>query len=207
MSRPSPRTERLGLLGGTFDPPHIGHVAAARKCLETLSLDRLLFVVANEPWQKSPLRRITPAEDRLAMAKAAAGEVPRAEVSRIELDRGGPSYTIETVEKLREEAELLGSLPPDVFLIVGADVVAWLPTWHRVDELRGLVTLVVVARPNMPPSSLVSEWRSVGIEGLDADVSSSQVRDLLEQGASADDLVPESVRHCILLRGLYAVRR
>src|SRR6185437_1684705 len=98
------RAERIGLLGGTFDPPHAGHLAAALACRDALALDRLLLVVANHPWQKAPQRRISPAEDRLAMVQAAVDGVPGLEVSRMEIDRGGPSYTIETVDALRQDA-------------------------------------------------------------------------------------------------------
>src|SRR5580700_209321 len=122
MSSPERRGERLGILGGTFDPPHLGHVAAARSCRDQLALDRVLFVVANDPWQKSPQRAVTPAADRLAMAEAAVADLDRVEVSRIELDRGGPSYTIDTVEALAATAVGAGRPVPEQFLIVGGDV-------------------------------------------------------------------------------------
>src|SRR5580700_10467910 len=117
------RRERLGLLGGTFDPPTVGHVAAAVGSREQLALDRVLFVVANDPWQKSPRRAVSPAADRLAMVEAAIEGVEGAEVSRIELDRGGPSYSVETVEALARAATEGGAEAPEQFLIVGADVV------------------------------------------------------------------------------------
>ena len=88
--------ERLGLLGGTFDPPHEGHLDAARRCRDALGLDRVLLVVANDPWQKAPA---TPAADRYAMVEAAVEGVDRVEASRLEIDRGGPSYTVDTVER------------------------------------------------------------------------------------------------------------
>jgi nicotinate-nucleotide adenylyltransferase len=207
MSGSGDAAPRLGILGGTFDPPHAGHVAAARLCLRRLGLDRVLFVVANDPWQKSPVRPVTPAEDRLAMATAAVEGVEGAEVSRIELDRGGPSYTIETVEELIGPARGPGAPPPRLFLIVGADVVDTLPTWHRVDDLARLVTLVVVVRPGASAPGQVPGWELEVIGGSGVDVSSSQVRTLVAEGRSIEGLVPPSVEHCIRRRGLYAVPR
>ena len=133
---------RLGLLGGTFDPVHIGHLVAALEARQALHLDRVLMVVANDPWQKSTTRGITPAEDRYAVVCAAVEGVEGVEASRIDLDRGGPSYMVDTVRQLRAEpgADL------EVFLLVGADVAAGLDTWHRVDELRPSVRLVVIER-------------------------------------------------------------
>ncbi len=89
---------RIGIFGGTFDPPHTGHAAAARAVLEQLDLDRLWLMVANDPWQKSPTRTITPAADRLAMTTAMAESIPGAAVSGLEIDRGGATYSIDTVE-------------------------------------------------------------------------------------------------------------
>ena len=97
MPAPEPPA-RIGILGGTFDPPHVGHVAAARAVIEQLGLDRLLLVVANDPWQKSGQRAISPAEDRYALTEALAREIPGAEASRLEIDRGGPSYSVDTAE-------------------------------------------------------------------------------------------------------------
>lgn len=197
---------RIGLLGGTFDPPHAGHLAAAVRCRDELRLDRLLLVVANHPWQK--VRHVTPAEDRFAMVAAAAAGLDRIEPSRVEIDRGGPSFTVETVEELLRQA---GQPPPEVFLVVGADLVPSLPTWERVGDLQRLVTLVVVSRPHSP--ELVTNgppppgWRVARVEGGDVDVSSSEVRDLLARGAPVDGLVPPGVIRCIRRRDLYAVGR
>jgi len=201
------RPERIGLLGGTFDPPHLGHVAAAVACRDALALDWVLMVVANEPWQKTPLRRISPAEVRIEMVSAALEGVPRVSVSRLEVDRGGPSYTIETVEEVLGEARGDGKVLPEVFVVIGADLVESLPTWERVDELARLVTLAVVTRPPGPGPAPPDGWRStmVPMEGID--VSSSQVRDLVGRGRSIEGLVPPEVVHCIESRHLYAVPR
>jgi nicotinate-nucleotide adenylyltransferase len=202
---PTPRPERVGLLGGTFDPPHCGHVAIATSCVRALELDRVLLVVANEPWQKVPLRSVTPAEDRFAMVEALAPLVPGAEPSRLEIDRGGPSYTADTVDELRADAARRGATL-DLYLIVGSDLVDSLGTWRRVEELRASVTLAVVARPQhvarLPPG-----WKAVLVADDSVDVSSSEVRERLEQGLPVEGLVPPEVIRCIRSRGLYAVSR
>jgi nicotinate-nucleotide adenylyltransferase len=204
-SRPTSRARRVGLLGGTFDPPHCGHVAAAAACLRALELDRVLLVVANEPWQKVPHRSVTPAEDRFAMVEAMARLVPGAEASRLEIDRGGPSYTADTVDELRADAARTGT-NLDLYLIVGSDLVAGLGTWRRVDDLRVAVTLAVVARPHNR-ATLPQGWRAVFVDDDAVDVSSSDVRDRLERGLPVDGLVPSEVIRFIRSRGLYAVGR
>ncbi len=200
------RPERLGVLGGTFDPPHCGHVVAASACREALALDRVLFVVANDPWQKSPRRQVSAAEDRLAMVEAAVARLEGAEVSRIELERGGPSYTVDTVEALAASARSRGEPEPEQFLIVGADVADTLPTWHRAAVLAGLVTLVVVGRPGGAGPSAPPGWRLELVPG-DLAVSSSQVRERVAAGLDIADLVPEAVERYIAAHNLYAVPR
>jgi nicotinate-nucleotide adenylyltransferase len=194
-----PARSRIGIFGGTFDPPHVGHAAAARAAVDALSLDRLLLVVANDPWQKSPTRPITPAEDRFAMAEALAEGLPGVEASRMEIDRGGPSYTIETVD------ELGGG--PEIVLVVGADLVPDLGTWERVDQLRRLVTLAVVSRPTAARPPAPAGWRTEWVDGPKVDVSSSAVRAALAAGDPVENMVPEAVIRCMRLRNLYAVGR
>jgi nicotinate-nucleotide adenylyltransferase len=210
------RSERVGIFGGTFDPPHIGHVAAARAVQQDLDLDRLLLVVANDPWQKSPHRLITPAEDRFAMAQALAEEIPGAEASRMEIDRGGPSYTVLTVETLLAEAAASGEPAPEIYLVVGEDLASELGTWERPEDLQGLVTLAIVSRPPLSSSTGVSAgsvqptpnvapgWRVERVNGPLVDVSSSAVRELLKGGHPIDAVVPPEVVRCIRRRNLYA---
>ena len=198
-------TERIGILGGTFDPPHEGHVAAAKTALDHLRLDRLLLVVANDPWQKSGQRAISDVEDRLALTEALAEEVPGTEVSRLEIDRGGPSYTVDTVEAVRAEAAGRGHRA-ELFLVVGADLVDELETWHRAADLKDLVTLAVVSRPSSPRPKPPPGWRTLWLDGPQVTVSSSEVRDRLVAGDPVDGMVPAKVIRCIRRRGLYAVR-
>ena len=134
--------QRVGIFGGTFDPIHVGHLVAAVNAKDALGLDRVLLVVANVPWQKADLRAVSSAEDRLALVDAAVGDVPGLEASRLEIDRGGESYTADTLSELRQSG------PNDeLFLIVGWDVAGDLATWERHEEIQRLATLVVVNRP------------------------------------------------------------
>lgn len=169
-----------------------------------LGLDRLLLVVANDPWQKSGRRTVSPAEDRYALAEALAREIPGAEASRLEIERGGPSYSVDTAEEILARA---GTRPPDLFLVVGADLVGELGTWHRTEDLRDLVTLAVVSRPAADATAVAPGWRAVRIDGPRVDVSSSEVRERIAAGEPVDDLVPPEVIRCIRRRGLYAVGR
>lgn len=199
-------------MGGTFDPPHVGHVAAAHAAQRALGLDRLLLVVANDPWQKSATRTITPAEQRFAMAQALSASLPGVEASRMEIDRGGPSYSVMTAEALLAEAAAEGRTRPDLFLVVGADLLADLDTWERADDLRQLVTVAVVDRPPVGAAADRSRqappgWRVQWVDGPLVDVSSSAVREVLEQGGRADDVVPAEVLRCIRRHNLYAVGR
>lgn len=195
MTRP-----RIGLLGGTFDPPHIGHLAAANEVRSTLGLDEVRLVVANDPWQKSGSREITPAQDRLALVRAAIDGSEGLVVSACEVERGGPSYTIDTVEELRASEP-----DAEVFLIVGADAAAGLDTWERHEDLRSLVTLVIVDRPGVATVDAPEGWdvRHVAMEPIDA--SSTEIREELRSGHSTGQAVPPSVVACMRERRLYGL--
>ena len=190
---------RIGLLGGTFDPVHRGHLAAACAVRDALALDAVLLVVANEPWQKEGTRPITPAGDRYAMVEAAAAGVDRVEASRIELDRGGVTYTIDTVEQLR--AEQPGAT---FYLVVGEDVAAQLGTWHRADELARQVELVVVTRPGGPAATPPDGWHSTEVPMVPVPESSTGIRERIEAGLPIGDAVPAPVVRYIEEHGLYA---
>ena len=137
------RVERIGLFGGTFDPPHVGHLAAAVNARHDLDLDVVLLVVANIPWQKVGERTISPAHARLELVRLAVGDVEGLEVCDREIRRGGRSYTADTVDDLLAEAPSSREL----FVIVGSDAAEGLPTWERVDEVRERAVIVVVDRP------------------------------------------------------------
>lgn len=190
--------ERLGVFGGTFDPPHVGHLVAAVNARHALALDRVLLVVANLPWQKSS-RPVTPAEDRFAMVAAAVADCDRLEASRMELERGGESYTADTLEALAAEDR-----ERELFLIVGSDVGRALVTWERPDVVRRLATLVVVDRPSAPEPLLGAGWRVEHLAIPQLDISGSDLRRRVAAGQPLDWLVPEPVIAYIRERGLYA---
>jgi nicotinate-nucleotide adenylyltransferase len=187
------------VLGGTFDPVHVGHLVAAVNVRHAMRLDRVLLVVANEPWQKVGTHSMAAAEDRYAVVEAAAEGLDGVEPSRLEIDRGGPSYTADTLEELSEQDP-----GAELFLIVGSDVVGDLHTWKRVEDVARLATLVAVARPGTNVELPPPPWRSkvVDIPGLD--VSSSEIRARVEDGRPIDVLVPPPAVHEIQKRGLYA---
>jgi nicotinate-nucleotide adenylyltransferase len=198
------RPRRIGIFGGTFDPVHVGHLVAAVNARAALELDTVLLVVANVPWQKVGERTISAAEDRLAMVAAAAASADGIEASAIEIERGGSSYTADTLAHLARfdpEAEL--------FVIVGADVVAGLDTWERVDEVRTGATLVVVNRPGSDATQLLGTlqsagWRVNSTEVPALEISSTDLRDRARTGRPLDYLVPEGAIAVIRDRGLYA---
>jgi nicotinate-nucleotide adenylyltransferase len=185
--------ERIGVLGGTFDPIHIAHLVAAVAARHTLRLDRVLLVVAGDPWQKEGTVG-APAEDRLAMAQAAVEGLDGIEVSAIEVERPGPTYTIDTVRALH-------GADRELFLIVGADVAARLDTWHRADEVRTAATLVVVTRDGNGVPAAVPNARGVAIPRLD--VASHDLRARVARGEPIDVLVPPGAVRVIRERRLY----
>lgn len=199
--------ERIGIFGGTFDPVHVGHLVAAVNARYALGLDRVLLVVAHEPWQKVGLRTVAPAADRLAVVEAAVEGTEGIEASDIEVARGGVSYTADTVAELAERHP--GS---ELYLIVGADVVEGLPTWERLEEVRDSVTLVVVNRPGtrqvvVGPGGPIADWRAVSIEMPALEISSTDLRERAASGRPLDYLVPGPAIRAIRQRGLYAVDR
>jgi nicotinate-nucleotide adenylyltransferase len=195
------RPLRLGIFGGTFDPPHIGHLVTAVNVRYDLDLDEVLLVVAGTPWQKVGDRAISTADDRLAMTRAAVGEVEGLVASPIEIERRGPSYTADTIAEL-------GSRHPgaEVFVLLGRDAALGVPTWERVDELRTGVTLVVVDRPGAEEGPLPEgfSWRRVEAPRLE--VSSTDLRARVADGRPLDFLLPPAVIDCIHERGLYGER-
>ncbi len=190
--------ERLGVFGGTFDPPHIGHLVAAVEARFALDLDRVLLVVANEPWQKTGTRPISSATDRLAMVQAAVQGVQGVEASAIEIERGGPSYTVDTLETLKAH-DPKGSR----FLVLGGDAAAGLGTWERAEALPTLATLVLVDRPGLAGPPPPPGWSFERVEMPRLDVSSTDLRDRVADGRPVAFLTPEAVVSCIRERRLY----
>jgi nicotinate-nucleotide adenylyltransferase len=187
--------EKIGILGGTFDPVHVGHLMDAAAARHQLGLDRVLVVVARDPWQKHG-RVVAPAEQRFEMLAAALEGVEGLEASRVELDRDGPTYTIDTVEQLtRPDRELV--------LVMGSDVAVSLASWHRVDELRGLVTLAIVDRDDVPLPD-PEGWRVVRVTVPRMQLSSTDLRRRAAAGEPIEFLVPMPAVRIIRAHGLYA---
>lgn len=180
----------VGIFGGTFDPVHVGHLAIANAALDELGLARVYFV----PARRSPLKQDGPIagpKDRLAMLTAATAGDPRFRVSGIELDRKGPSFTVDTLEALRGEGEL--------FLILGSDAYADFERWREPARIRSLATIVLAARPGAPNAPS-------GVRMLDSplmDISSRELRARAARGRSLRYLVPDEVLRYIEEHGLY----
>ena len=190
--------KRIGILGGTFDPPHVGHVVAAAAAIWELDLDKVLLMTANIPWQKVATRSVTSAPDRLAMVTLLVEGMAKVEVSTLELDRGGDSYTSDTVE------ELLARHPgAELFVIVGSDVAAQLGSWKKTDALKANATIVVYDRPGSVGASPPEGWSFRRIDVPQLAVSSTDIRTRLGDGRPIDGMVPPTVLRYIADRGLY----
>ncbi|MGH9225168.1 MAG: nicotinate-nucleotide adenylyltransferase [Acidimicrobiales bacterium] len=196
--------ERVGVFGGTFDPVHVAHLVVAANARHALRLDRVLLVVANQPWQKAA-RPVTPAEDRFAMVAAAVEGRDGLEASRLEIDRGGVSFTADTLEELATASGVAGGGGADreLFLVLGADVAAQLSTWERLDTVRRLATVAVVDRPGARDPQLGPEWRVERVEIPRLEISASDLRRRAADGRPLDWLVPDPVIAYIRRRGLY----
>lgn len=200
MDRPGPR--RVALFGGTFDPPHVGHLVVANEVRFRGGFDSVLLVVAHDPWQKRGTREVTASAIRLEMVAAAVDGCGGLSASDIELRRGGATYTIDTVE------ELLAAEPDlSISLVLGADAVAGLQTWHRVDELAALVDLTVVRRGGYGEPVPPEGWRTTVVEVPEMDVSSTDIRRRCADSEPIDFWITEPVRSVVVSRGLYGVRR
>ncbi len=192
---------RVGLFGGTFDPPHLGHLVTAVNLRHVLKLDIVVLMVANDPWQKHGTREVASAVDRLAMVQAAIKDVDGLVAGDDEISRGGPSFTADTLAILHDR--YIGA---ELFTIVGDDAAAKFGSWQRANEIAKLSTLVVVDRPGsplMPPSEFI--WNRVEVPRLE--VSSTDLRERFVDGRPLDYLVSAEVLEVIAQRGLYGAQK
>lgn len=197
-SDPAGLPRRVGLFGGTFDPPHVGHLVTAVNVRHSLDLDLVILMVANIPWQKEGTRLITPAEDRLAMVEAAVVDVPGIVAGAIEIRAGGPSYTADTLVSLAAEYP-----DAELFTIVGDDAAASITSWERYGEVVQQSSMVVVDRPG-DPVVLTDEIPWIRVEVPRLAVSSTDLRARSNDGRPLDYLVTEPVLDVISERGLYS---
>ncbi len=177
--------ERLGMLGGTYDPPHVGHLIVAQDVLEELALDRLLIIPAGDPPHRAAL---LPTEVRLQLVSQAFGENPCFEVSRIEVDRTGPSFTVDTLRWIRRTMA-----PEELYCVIGVDQLRVIDTWSRYEEISEVARLAVMARDGEAlPAEMPVPFENVAVTRVD--VSGSEIRDRLREGRSIRYLVPERIR-------------
>jgi len=197
---------KIGVMGGTFDPIHNGHIAIGQETRTRLNLAQIVFVPAGQPWMKSE-RPLAPAVHRLEMVRLAIAPYPYFRLSRIEIDRAGPTYTIDTITELR--AQLAGG--DELYFILGWDSLAQLPQWRDVSCLIKLCRLVAIPRPgySLPDfKSLESKiprlsQRLVLLDKPEIDISATDIRNRVAQGLSISHLVPAPVEEYIKRHRLY----
>lgn len=190
---------RLGIFGGTFDPPHVGHLIAAQDIYEALELDRLLFMPASFPPHKRGVQ-LTPGEIRLRMLRASVAGDNRFEVSDLELRRPGPSYTVDTLREMRRHQ-------PDgqLYFIMGADQLVGFSSWRRPQEVAELAQLVVIGRGGLEPwdvkPAIDVDYRAVAVTRVD--ISAREIRRRVQEGRSIRYMVTEPVLRIIEEEKLY----
>lgn len=188
--------ERVAFFGGTFDPIHLGHMLVAQDALEGLGLDRVVFIPAGQ----NPLKRKAPEASeaqRVAMLRLAIKERPYFSIWAGELERQGPSYTIETVEALKKEYH------GETYWIIGEDQVGQLAQWYRAEELAGMTRFACLARPGVEPKAAPSGFRVEYVAGHPFAVSSTEIRARAAAGRPIDFLVPQAVRDYIESNKIY----
>ena len=199
MSERLPVRRRVGIMGGTFDPVHHGHLVAASEVGALFGLDEVVFVPTGQPWQKDDTS-VSPAEDRYLMTVIATASNPRFSVSRVDIDRPGPTYTIDTLRELRQ----LWGASADLFFITGADALSAILSWKDVEELFGLAHFIGVTRPGYPLSDEHLPRDAVTLVDVPAmAISSSGCRDRVRAGLPVWYLVPDGVVQYIEKRNLY----
>ena len=190
---------RIGLFGGTFDPPHLGHLAAALAAYDQLELDLVLFVVANDPWQKTEAGiEVTPAQHRLEMVKVALSDFDGLRADDSEINRGGLTYTSITLQEMKVVFP-----NSDLFLLVGGDVAAELDTWKDTDLIRDNTTLVVVDRPGYLGAEPPAGWKFKRVIAETPDIAGTEIRFRSRRGVEVKTMVSESVKSYIDEHGLY----
>lgn len=192
---------RIGVMGGTFDPIHHGHLVAASEVAHRFDLDDVVFVPTGEPWQKDT-RKVSPAEDRYLMTVIATASNPRFSVSRVDIERAGPTYTVDTLK------DLLRQHPDsELFFITGADALEKILTWRGWEEMFGLATFVGVSRPGFELSDThlaeIHDGRVHLLEIPALAISSTECRRRAAAGAPVWYLVPDGVVQYIAKRNLY----
>ena len=198
MTSAAPR--RLGILGGTFDPPHVGHVAAAQAALTQAGLDEVVLMVANEPWQKVDDREVTAATVRWEMTDALVAGISGLRADDREIRRGGPTFTVDTLE------EIIAEQPEtQIFLIVGADTAERLDTWHRARDVVRLSTIVIVNRDNSTHTApeFLRDSRVQFVTMNPVDVSSSALREAVGRHELIEASTSPSVVSIIRDHSLY----
>jgi nicotinate-nucleotide adenylyltransferase len=190
---------KIGVYGGTFDPPHVGHLILAEAAREQLKLGKVLFIPAGDPWRKAD-RKVSIAQHRLAMTRLAVEGNASFQVETFEVEREGPSYTVETLEQLREH---LGA-EAELYLILGEDALADVPHWRQPERLVELATLAVANRRGVTmPELPFDRNRIVPVVMPGIDVSSTELRERASAGLSLRYRVPEPVASYIADHGLY----
>ena len=185
---------RVGILGGTFDPIHIGHLIAASSVYEALNLDSVVFIPAGDPWQKRD-RDLSPGQQRLEMVKLATENDSRFQVSDVEIARSGPTYAVDTV---REWKRLNPS--DELFWIVGSDALSGIPSWHEWEAFVNEVTIVAVNRVGQNDSV---PFDFVSVDMPEVRISATELRDRFTNGLDTQYLVPKNVSQYISDQGLY----
>jgi nicotinate-nucleotide adenylyltransferase len=195
-------SRRIGVMGGTFDPIHLGHLVAAEEARWQFGLDRVVFVPAGRPWQK-PVG-VTPPEDRYRMTVIATASNPAFTVSRLEIDHPGPTYTVDTLRRLRAEQEDGTRL----YFIIGADAILQLLTWKEPDQVLAQAEFIAATRPGFDLDRLVSQVPGPAgqvhrMEIPALAISASDIRNRAARGAPIHYLVPDGVARYIHKHGLY----
>ena len=197
---------RFGVLGGTFDPIHLGHLLIAQEAQAQLELELVLFIPVGEPWMKEG-RPISAAHHRLAMTRLAIADHPGFRVSAMEVARPGPSYTVETLTELNQG----DGAGHDLYFLLGSDALQELPRWREPDRVRELCTLVLFGRPGHPDAALPPLGGGLGREqerlcrlaGPGVEISGTEIRRRVAQGLSIRYQVPQPVEAYIAAHGLY----